>query len=408
MKKFYQQLLIIFVFSLFLFKPVAATTSTINAYFFYGDGCPHCVQEKKYLSYIAKSKYPELKLYEYEIYNNNENTLLLREIANKLNVKVDGVPFLVINDQTFVGYADRITSKNIEKKIEECLIRNCKDSLAYLVSNDKNLRTSENNFSNKQLDDSVSVTDKKIINLPFIGEVNALNFSLPLLTVLMGVLDGFNPCAMWTLLFLISLLLGMKNRKRMWILGITFIIASASVYFMFMAAWLNLMLFLGFIIWVRNLIGALAILGGSYSLKDFLTNKNSGCKVTGNEKRQRFFERMRLAVSQNSLWLSLGGIIALAFAVNLVELICSAGLPAIYTQVLALNRMSTWGYYSYILLYIFFFMLDDLILFFIAMLTLQMTGVTTKYAKVSRFVGGLIMLVIGLLLIFKPSLLMFG
>ena len=104
----------------------------------------------------------------------------------------------------------------------------------------------------------------------------------------------------------------------------------------------------------------------------------------------------------------MGGIIVLAFAVNLVELICSAGLPAVYTQVLALNEMAGWQYYLYISIYIFFFMLDDLLIFFIAMITLEMTGITTKYAKASRLVGGLIMLAIGLMLIFKPGWLMFG
>lgn len=224
----------------------------------------------------------------------------------------------------------------------------------------------------------------------------------------MGALDGFNPCAMWTLLFLISLLLGMKDKKRMWILGATFIVASASVYFMFMAAWLNLILFLGLVIWVRIIIGLIAMIGGGYSLKEFIFNKNSGCKITGNEKRQKVFDKMRLAIQQNSLWLALGGIILLAFAVNLVELICSAGLPAVYTQILALNQMNNWQYYLYILLYILFFMIDDLLLFFVAMFTLQMTGITTKYARFSRLIGGLIMLAIGLMLIFKPGWLMFG
>ena len=156
------------------------------------------------------------------------------------------------------------------------------------------------------------------------------------------------------------------------------------------------------------LIGILALAGGGYSIKEFIFNKDSGCKVAGDEKRQKTFERLKLAVQQNSLWLALGGIIILAFAVNLVELICSAGLPAVYTQVLALNEMAGWQYYSYILLYIFFFMLDDLFIFFVAMITLEMTGITTKYAKASRLIGGLVMLAIGLMLIFKPEWLMFG
>jgi len=213
---------------------------------------------------------------------------------------------------------------------------------------------------------------------------------------------------MWVLLFLISLLLGTKDKKRMWLLGTTFIVASAAVYFLFMVAWLNLIMFLGFIIWVRIIIGLIALLGGSYSLKEFFVNKKNACKVICVEKKRKTFDKMKTAIHQNSLWLALSGIILLAFAVNLVELICSAGLPAVYTQILALNDMATWKYYFYILIYIFFFMLDDLVVFFIAMTTLQITGVTTKYTRISRLVGGLIMLAIGLMLIFKPEWLMFG
>jgi cytochrome c biogenesis protein CcdA len=246
------------------------------------------------------------------------------------------------------------------------------------------------------------------MKLPFVGEVDVYKVSLPILAVLMGFLDGFNPCAMWVLIFLIGVLLGMKDKKRMWTLGIAFIVASASVYFIFMSAWLNLILFLGIIIWVRLLIAGLALFGGGYSLKKFFKNKAGTCEVTEGEKKQKVFEKLKNIAKQNNLWLALGGIIVLAFAVNLVELVCSAGLPAVFTQILAMNGLPKVGYYLYILLYIFFFMLDDLIVFFVAMFTLKMTGITNKYARYSSFIGGILMIVIGILLVFKPEWLMFG
>jgi len=395
---------------------VSAEVLPINAYLFYGDSCPHCAQERRYLNDVLKSEYPGLEIYEYEIYNNRDNISLLREAADKLGAKVDGVPFLIIGDQPFIGYVEGLTSEEIKETVKKCSLVLCPDSLVDILSANRENISSERGGEGIDVAQVESTAtqecapdeNQKIITLPLIGEVNALNFSLPVLTIVMGILDGFNPCAMWTLLFLISLLLGMKDRKRMWILGATFIVASASVYFMFMAAWLNLILFLGFVVWVRILIGVLALLGGGYSLKEFIFNKESGCKVTNSEKKRKVFEKLKLAVQQNSLPLALGGIIVLAFAVNLVELICSAGLPAVYTQVLALNEMTGWNYYLYILLYIFFFMLDDLLIFFIAMVTLQMTGVTTKYARTSRLIGGVTMLAIGLMLIFKPEWLMFG
>jgi glutaredoxin len=425
MKLEVKKILGLFLFTfLFLAQPVSAQNIPVNAYFFYGDGCPHCAEERQYLLHTLKNEYPNLQVYEYEIYNSRENAVLLQRTAEKLSVGVDGVPFLVIGDKHFVGYANGISSQMIEQKVNECSTEGCPDSVSAIVGievpevkqpapvinkpNNNVEQTADNKPELQNTQEPINQENKKIVKLPLFGEVNALSFSLPILTIIMGALDGFNPCAMWTLLFLISLLLGMENRKRMWILGTAFIVASASVYFLFMSAWLNLILFLGFVIWIRMLVGILALAGGGYSLKEFIFNKDSGCKVAGDEKRQKTFARLKLAVQQNSLWLALGGIVVLAFAVNLVELICSAGLPAVYTQVLALNEMAGWQYYSYILLYIFFFMLDDLFIFFVAMITLEMTGITTKYAKVSRLIGGLVMLTIGLMLIFKPEWLMFG
>jgi hypothetical protein len=246
------------------------------------------------------------------------------------------------------------------------------------------------------------------LDLPLLGTLETKNFSLPVLTIILGGLDGFNPCAMWVLVFLIGLLLGLKDKKRRWLLGIAFIVASAFVYFLFMAAWLNLLLFVGFLVWVRALIGLVALGGGFYNLREYVVNKEGVCKVTGGERRQAIFERLKKVTHKKQLLLALGGIVLLAFAVNLVELVCSAGLPALFTQILALSNLSRWQYYAYMLLYIFIFMLDDLIIFFTAMKTLEITGLGTKYTRVSNLVGGILMSILGLLLILKPELLMFG
>ena len=409
MKLYYKALFsLLFLFLLFFASPLKAQNENVTIYLFYGDGCPHCAQEKEFIYQELKPDYPNLEVKEYEIYKNRKNAIFLQKVARILNARVDGVPFSVIGDQPFVGFASGITSREIRDRVEVCSSVSCPDSIAevavdYIADGEtKKEETKETAPINS------TESKQKIMNLPFLGEVDIYSFSLPVLTVILGVLDGFNPCAMWVLLFLISLLLGMKDRKRMWLLGGAFIIASAFVYYLFMAAWLNLIIFLGFISWVRIIIGLVALFGGGYSMREFFINKNSGCKVIGTEKKQKTFGKLKKAVSQNSLWLALGGIIALAFAVNLVELICSAGLPAVYTQVLALNDMSTWKYYLYILGYVFFFMLDDLIIFFIAMTTLRITGLTTKYTHASRLIGGVLMLIIGLLMIFKPELLMFG
>jgi len=390
----------------FITKPALAQEKKVNIYFFWGEGCPHCAREKPFLEKLEK-KYPEVKVYDYEAWGNSDSRKLLIEIGSKLNVNISGVPFTVVGEKYFTGWlSEETTGKDIENAVLCVLKDGCRDIVAEILTSQQVQPKKEEPCECEEEEKKSAIPTE--LKLPIIGKVNPRNFSLPVLTIVLGGLDGFNPCAMWTLLFLISLLLGMKDKKRRWILGSAFIGASAFVYFLFMAAWLNLLLFIGFIVWVRILIGLVALGGGGYNLKEFFTNKDSGCKVTGGKKRQAVFEKLKSITHQKQFLITLGGIILLAFAVNLVELICSAGLPVIFTQILTLSNLSDWQYFEYMLLYIFIFMLDDLFIFFTAMITLEMTGISTKYSRVSHLIGGILMAIIGLLLIFKPELLMFG
>lgn len=381
--------------------PDGSQSEGIHIYFFWGKGCPHCEKEKPFLNTIAK-KYPQVEIQSYEVWENKENRDLMVEFAKKLGADVRGVPFTVIGEKYVSGWMDEdYTGAQIEDSINCAINNGCRD-----IGAEVGIMEVKGGKIDGADEESSGIPEK--LTLPFLGEIETKNFSLPAMTLIFGALDGFNPCAMWTLLFLISLLLGMKDRKRMFILGSAFIITSALVYFFFMAAWLNLILFIGMIIWVRLAIGMVALAGGGYNLKEYFTNKDSGCKVTGSEKRQRIFEKLKNITQRKNFYLAFGGIIVLAFAVNLVELICSAGLPAIYTQILTLSNLNPFQYYLYIMFYIFVFMLDDLFVFFAAMATLQMVGFTTKYAHRSRLISGILMLAIGLMLIFKPEWLMFG
>lgn len=414
----FKKIIISIIFFSLIFIPFLNTSAQeeiIDLYFFWSTGCPHCEQQKPFLEKLEK-KYPLLKVHYLEVWNNQRNRQLMINFGNKLNANVSGVPFTVIEDQYVNGWLDENhTGKIIEEmvinaiNIKQINNSNSNNNEPIVISPTEDINSiSDINDNNNQdnLSDSNHIPEK--IKAPFIGEINIKNLSLPLLTIVLGALDGFNPCAMWVLLFLISLLIGMENKKRMWILGIAFLVASASVYYIFMAAWLNLLLFIGFIVWVRIGIGVVALFGGGYNLKEYFINPEGACKITGSEKRQKIFQKLKDITQKQSFWLALGGIILLAFAVNLVELICSTGLPAVYTQILSLSNLHIWQYYAYIGLYILFFLLDDLFVFFVAMKTLQITGVTTKYSRFSHLIGGILMLIIGILLIFKPSWLMFG
>ncbi len=394
LKKVFKYLFLL-MFFLLLARPAMAKEATLH--FFWSYGCPHCAKEKAFLDTL-KEKYPKLIVNEYEVSSNPQNLEILQKTGERLQADTSGVPFTVIGEEYLIGYLnDQTTGKEIEEKVKCAIDNGCSDLVSNLTPEEKASEV-----------EKVEKETSKILSVPVFGEVDLKSFSLPLLTVVLALLDGFNPCAMWTLLFLISLLLGMQDKRRMWTLGIAFIASSALVYFLFLAAWLNLFLFLGFIIWVRILIGLVALGAGGYYLRDYVVNKQGGCNVMGNENRQKTFARIRNIAQNRSFILAIFGIILLAFAVNLVELICSAGLPAIYTNVLSLSNLASWQYYLYLLLYIFIFMLDDLFIFFTAMITLQVVGIQSKYSRFSHLIGGFLMLVIGFLLLFKPEWLMFG
>jgi glutaredoxin len=374
----------------------AAADPLVNIYLFYAQGCPHCHLEKEFLANLA-ARTPQVKLHEYEISDNTANQELLQKVANRLKVSVSGVPFTVIGDHYFIGWLDESTTgAAISTVIQGYLAGPHTDVVGSLVAP----ATGSHPQAERPLPETIT--------LPVFGAIQTRNVSLPLFTIMMGAVDGFNPCAMWVLVFLIGLLLGLADRWRMWILGGTFIAMSAGVYFLFMTAWLNLVLFLGFVRWVRLLIGIVALAAGYYNLKEYFVNQPGVCQVTSSERHQRIFQKLKDITQQQKFWLALGGIILLAFMVNLVELICSASLPVVYLQVLTMNNLPLWQYYLYIFLYIFIFMLDDLIVFIAAMTSLRVSGMTGKYSRLSHLLGGLAMLAIGLVIMIKPEWLMFG
>lgn len=383
------------IFGLFIPAKIEAQEK-VSLHLFWSDGCPHCQKEKIFLAKLVE-KYPQLEIKDYEVSSSQTNAALLKKAGDSLGVNVSGVPFTVIGQEYFIGYLnDETTGKEIEAAVNYALENDCQDVVGSLFS-----RSEESDQ-----DKVKGATD--IIEVPIFGQLDTKKLSLPVLTFVIALLDGFNPCAMWVLLFLISLLLGMKDKKKMWVLGSVFIVASGFVYFLFLSAWLNLFLFLGWVTWIRILVGLIALGAGGYYLWDYITNKSGACRVMGSKRKQKVFDNLKKVTQKKQLGLAVLGMIVLAFAVNLVELVCSAGLPAIYTQVLSLANLPTWQYYLYLIFYILIFMLDDLVVFFVAMTTLKITGLSTKYSRFSHLFGGILIFIIGLLLIFKPEVLMFG
>jgi thiol-disulfide isomerase/thioredoxin len=387
--------LIFFCFFIFLSNLLFCQEKT-NIYFFWGENCSRCIKEKKFLEKIKK-KYPNVEIQYLEILSNEQNKLLYYEVLKKLNIEIATLPTTIIGKDYFVGF---LNEKTTGKKIEDAILKAQKNHSSDLVA-----KIIKDNKINSINHGQYNIPEK--IKIPIFKEIAIKDLSLPILTILFGLIDGFNPCAMWTLIMLLSFLIAVQNRKKMFLLGSIFIFVSAFVYFLFMAAWLNFLIFFSYIKGIKIAIGIVAIGGGIYYLKEFFINKENVCKITSSKFKQKISQKMFYLTENKKIWLAIIGIVLLAFFVNLIELICSAGLPIIYTQILSLSSLSTFQYYSYITLYIFIFMLDDLFIFTVAFFSLQLIKITTKYSRFSHLLGGVVLVILGILLIFKPQYLTF-
>lgn len=388
-------------------------TGYVDVYLFHGDGCPHCADEKTFLKEYEANNPQRIELHSFEVWNSDKNQEIFQEVAKKLNAELSGVPFTVIGDEYVSGFAsDDTTGKEITNLIDKCYDNVCPDSTYRVIYNkDKPQKSKpgEDTTTQSNDDDSEIQSDNlQRIDLPFGKSIDTQKYSLPFLTITIGFFDGFNPCAMWVLLYLISMLLGMKNKKKMWILGVSFIAASALTYFVFLAAWLEVFQIINYVKAIRYIVGIVAIGSGAFHINKYFTTNDDGCEVVDKEKRKKIFAQIKNITSSKKFIAALVGIVTLAFSINLIELVCSAGLPAIYTNILSTHNIARWQHYSYLLLYILVYMLDDIAIFVIAMLSLKAVGISKKYQKLSSIIGGIIIFIVGFLLIFKPEWLMWG
>jgi thiol-disulfide isomerase/thioredoxin len=390
--RFKLTLLISLLFVVFGFTNVSANDRVVNLYYFHAEGCSTCALETIYLEELVKSE-PNLVLHAYEIAFDKENQKLSEDVGELLNQPINSTPTLIIGREVIVGFQEGSTEKTIEDAIKFVRDNNVRDVVGEMLGI----------VEPGQGVDIIS--GNSTVNLPFFGEVEAKSISLPLLAIVLGGLDGFNPCAMWVLLLLISMLFHLEEQWKKWFLGSIFLFTTAIMYFFFMISWLNITILFGTLVYIRWLIGGISIGGGIFNIHRY-TQMEPGCEIVDESKRLKIRDRLKSIASQPVFALAVVGIVVLAVSVNLVELICSAGLPVLFTQILTLNDLSNVQYMLYILLYLGMFMLDDIIVFVIAMKTAELTGISTKYARNAHLIGGILMVLLGLLMILKPAWLM--
>jgi glutaredoxin len=381
----------------------ASPGAAVEVHLFWTATCPHCANARRFLERVVPV-IPGARLQSLELDGDGRREAAYIALSKRFNNEPPGVPLIIVGDEAFVGYRDDATTgAEIERRIKACLASPCTDVAGPIFAQAAVIAPTAQAVSGEGSPRIMRPELPSTISVPGFGSIETRALSLPMLTIVLGAVDGFNPCAMWVLVLLIGLLVGMNDRVRMWSYGAAFLLTSGAVYFLFMAAWLNLFLFLGSLAWIRAAVGVFALGAGALYLREFVRSPNAACAITTPGERQRVMDRLRSAVSERSFAMAILGIMVLAVAVNMIELLCSAGIPAVYTQVLALSGLTPLGYYAYLALYIAVFMIDDAVIFVAAMLTLQATGLAASYSRWSHLIGGAVLLGVGLLLIFRPA-----
>lgn len=299
MKRVVNYIIVLLLVLCFIVPVEAKEDDKITLYLFHGSTCPHCRAEKEFLNKI-KDKYDNFEIVDYEVYYNEENSQLMEEVRDKLGIKENGVPLTIIGKTYILGY-----SESLESKIERAINYYKENEYSDIVEKIKNKEFTKE--EREELTDDFSKEEKKsddnsTIEVPIFKKINLKNLSIASSAVIIGLIDGFNPCAMWILLFLISMLIGMKDRKRMWTLGIVFLTSSALVYMAIMMSWLNIVVKVSTSMWIRNGIAVVAIIGGLINLRSYFKSQDSGCSVVDDKKRKKIFERIKSIRMKRALY----------------------------------------------------------------------------------------------------------
>lgn len=374
----------------------------VYVYLFWGEGCPHCKAEKNYLNKL-REKYKTIKIIDYEVWYNKQNAEKLERYSSAYGIKTAGVPVTFIGENSFIGFSEH-TKKEIEEALLTCLNTECINPENFVLR--KTNQSISNNFITKATPDVLECQKKSnLVYIPWFGKIDSQDTSIPILTIIIAGLDSFNPCAFFVLFSLLGLLIHAKSRKKILLIGSTFVFFSGFIYFLFMSAWLNLFLIMGKVELITYVAGAIAFIIAIINIKDYFIFKKGVSLTIPDSAKPKLFDRMRRLLKSSSLIPILIGTTILAISANSYELLCTAGFPMIFTRILTLRNLSNIDYYMYLILYNIIYIIPLTIIVLIFTITLGKRNLTEWQGRVLKLVSGMMMLGLSIILIFNPALL---
>jgi len=405
----------------------------VYIYFFWGDGCPHCAQAKPFLQELSQ-RYPNVQVEPFEVWYVPDNQALFKQMAAAHGFEPRYVPTIFIGEQHWEGFSDALR-QDIEAAVGVCAKTGCPDAGVGVIPghepqptatpvlapassaelevcapdsetcNDAEVPAVEFPPSGHGSDSVQSSTPGASIRIPLLGEVDLGAQSLWVSTVLISIVDGFNPCSLWVLSILIALTLRTGSRKKIFIIGLTFITVTALVYVLFIAGLFTMLTFISFLGWIQVVVSLLALFFAIINIKDYFWYKEGLSFTIDDAQKPGLYKRMRRVMrAGDSLGALLLATVGLGAGVSLVEFSCTAGFPVLWTNLVAAQHVTPLTFALLLLLYMFIYQIDELGIFFAAVITLHASKLEEKHGRILKLIGGTLMLTLAAVMLFNPAL----
>lgn len=356
-------------------------------------GCPRCEEARRWLGDL-QSRRPGLTIAITEAGADAAGRARFRVVARSAGTAAVSVPAFWVRGKLVVGFAGADTTG---ARVEALLAGGAASAS---VETDGGVCVVE---PEAPCADGPPAPPPDEVKLPVFGAVRAADLGMPLFTIAIGLADGFNPCAMWVLLFLLSFLASLRSRGKMLLVAGEFVLVSAIAYYAFMAAWVAVFSLIGLSRAVQIALGLLGLFVAAVNVKDFFAFHQGLTLSIPESAKPGLYRRMRGVVQAESIPLALASAAVLAVLVNFIELLCTAGLPALYTEILATRQLPPWKRYAYLGLYDAAYMLDDSIMVGIAVVTLGRRKLQERGGRWLKLLSGCVMLALALVLLFRPA-----
>jgi len=376
-------------------KQISTPPQNSDIEIFVREGCPHCARAKEFLE-VLQHEQPNLKISIRDVSREPVAMERLQQLAAGKRAGSARVPAFAIGGELIVGFSDAASTGQL---IRDSLARSRQQRQPI---NEAATSCGAEVVTGCAANEALPVPETEIFSVNFFGQsLSPEKIGLPLFTLTLGLLDGFNPCSLWVLILMISLLAPLRSRSRMLAIAGTFIAVQGIAYFVFMAAWLNLFLLIGLSRISEITIAALALLAGSINLKDFWAFGRGVSLSIPAAAKPGIYTRMRSILQAEHLGAALFGTVVLGILVQIVELMCTSGFPALFTRILTLENMDTASYYGYLLLYDVAYMFDDVLILAIGVVTLSHRRLQEKEGRWLKLLSGLVMVGLGVYLLLQ-------